>query len=78
MAFPPGSLAHLAPGAGVQAVTGAGGPHLAGVYPPVSLPGDLIAREREKLERLGKLIFSCQYKGMGRRVLWEGMKRSLN
>ena len=54
MAFPPGSLAHLAPAAGVQAVTGGGAPHLAGVYPPVSLPGDFIAREREKLERLGE------------------------
>ncbi|RUS90274.1 hypothetical protein EGW08_001963, partial [Elysia chlorotica] len=54
MAFPPGSLAHLAPPGGLQAVTGAGAPHLSGVYPPVSLPGDLIAREREKLERLGE------------------------
>nr|KAG5698964.1 hypothetical protein BaRGS_033477 [Batillaria attramentaria] len=31
---------------------GAGGGHVPGVYPPVSLANELVAREREKLERL--------------------------
>ena len=34
---------------------GAGGPpgHIPGIYPPASLASDLIARERERIERLG-------------------------
>lgn len=31
-----------------------GGHHLPGVYPPTSLASDLMQRERERLERLGK------------------------
>lgn len=51
--YPPGGLVlpHSAPGS--AATAGAGGGHVPGVYPPVSLASDLIAREREKLERLG-------------------------
>lgn len=33
-------------------------PHIPGVYPPSSLANDLLARERERLERLGKSEFS--------------------
>ena len=32
--------------------------HIPGVYPPSSLANDLLARERERLERLGKSKFS--------------------
>lgn len=49
MGFPPGSAGHLLPHGG----PGGGGSHLPGVYPPVSLASDLLAREREKLDRLG-------------------------
>ncbi len=38
--------ASLAPG-------GLGGSHIPGVYPPASLASDLLARERERIERLG-------------------------
>lgn len=46
LVLPPG-------GPGSAAAAGAGGGHVPGVYPPVSLANDLVAREREKLERLG-------------------------
>ena len=50
--YPPGAAGlHVLP-------PGAGGNHLPGVYPPVSLAGDLAAREREKLERLGEFLFN--------------------
>ncbi len=32
--------------------------HIPGVYPPASLASDLIARERERMERIGKNSFS--------------------
>ncbi len=43
------------------AVAQAGGllppsPHLPGVYPPTSLTNDLIARERERIERIGRSL----------------------
>ncbi|KAK7486143.1 hypothetical protein BaRGS_00022609 [Batillaria attramentaria] len=47
LVLPPG-----APG-GAATAAGAGGGHVPGVYPPVSLANELVAREREKLERLG-------------------------
>jgi hypothetical protein len=56
-AYPPGApgLPVLPPGA--PGGPGGGGNHLPGVYPPVSLAGELAAREREKLERLGECGF---------------------
>uniref|UniRef100_A0A2C9KTE3 GATA-type domain-containing protein n=1 Tax=Biomphalaria glabrata TaxID=6526 RepID=A0A2C9KTE3_BIOGL len=48
MVFPPGTAGHLIPHAGPSGA----GSHLPGVYPPVSLASDLLAREREKLDRL--------------------------
>lgn len=48
--YPPVGALALPPGAHGSGV----GPHIPGVYPPVSLTSDLVAREREKLERLGK------------------------
>ena len=41
----------------VQSLGQAGLPpgHIPGVYPPASLASDLLARERERIERLGKL-----------------------
>ena len=51
-AYPPTGLAVLPHGGG-------GTNHLPGVYPPVSLAGELAAREREKLERLGKWAVTC-------------------
>ena len=52
-AYPPAAglpvLPHGGPGGG-------GANHLPGVYPPVSLAGELAAREREKLERLGEWV----------------------
>ncbi|PVD36915.1 hypothetical protein C0Q70_03908 [Pomacea canaliculata] len=47
--YPPVGALALPPGAHGSGV----GPHIPGVYPPVSLTSDLVAREREKLERLG-------------------------
>ena len=32
----------------------AGGSHLPGIYPPTSIASDLMARERDRLERLGR------------------------
>lgn len=57
MGFPPGSASHLLPH-GAPSVS-ASGAHLPGVYTPVSLASDLLAREREKLDRLGQ-YFCCQ------------------
>lgn len=37
---------HMLPG-------GSGSSHLPGIYPPTSIASDLVARERERLERLG-------------------------
>lgn len=54
MGFPPGAGGHLLPH-GAPSVSAAGA-HLPGVYPPVSLASDLLARERDKLDRLGKVI----------------------
>ena len=42
-------MASLPPGAHPQ-----GGSHIPGVYPPASLASDLIQRERERLDRLGR------------------------
>ena len=42
----------------------AGPGHIPGVYPPASLASDLVQRERERIERLGKfflLILSTDY-----------------
>ena len=36
---------------------GAGGSHIPGIYPPTSIASDLMARERDRLERLGTFIF---------------------
>lgn len=58
MVFPPGTAGHLIPHAGPSGA----GSHLPGVYPPVSLASDLLAREREKLDRLGGLnLFYVSY-----------------
>ncbi|XP_052821101.1 arginine-glutamic acid dipeptide repeats protein-like isoform X2 [Mya arenaria] len=38
---------------GPHMLGGAGASHLPGIYPPTSLASDLMARERERLERLG-------------------------
>ncbi len=47
--------AHLPPGTPGAPPGGPPGPsHLPGVYPPASLASDLIQRERERIERLGK------------------------
>ena len=35
--------------------------HIPGVYPPASLASDLLARERERIERLGKWQLHCYY-----------------
>ena len=35
--------------------------HIPGVYPPASLASDLLARERERIERLGKWQPHCCY-----------------
>ena len=35
----------------------AGGSHIPGIYPPTSIASDLMARERDRLERLGMFIF---------------------
>lgn len=37
-------------------------PHIPGVYPPTSLANDLLARERERLERLGKIAVLVFFK----------------
>lgn len=50
------SLGHGPPGAGGPHPSG----HIPGVYPPASLANDLVARERERLERLG-IVFSACY-----------------
>lgn len=57
-AYPPTGLAVLPHGGG-------GANHLPGVYPPVSLAGELAAREREKLERLGKWAVACVSHSVG-------------
>ena len=36
---------------------GSGAHHIPGVYPPTSLASDLMQRERERLERMGKFLF---------------------
>lgn len=52
MGFLPGAAGHMLPhGTASVSATGA---HLPGVYPPVNLASDLLAREREKLDRLGR------------------------
>ena len=40
----------------IQGGSHPGNPHIPGVYPPSSLASDLLAREREKQDRLGELI----------------------
>ena len=55
MGFPPSAGGPLVAG-GPPPVSGPGS-HLPGVYPPVSLASDLLAREREKLDRLGEEIY---------------------
>lgn len=51
------SLGHAPPGAGGPHPSG----HIPGVYPPASLANDLVARERERLERLGIVLSACYH-----------------
>ena len=48
----------------IQGGSHPGNPHIPGVYPPSSLASDLLAREREKQDRLGEWIIFIYNKSL--------------
>ena len=50
----------------------AGGSHIPGIYPPTSIASDLMARERERLERLGRFLTCSFCVRLAKIFRWQG------